>query len=437
MSPSDAFNIMARKHLFLYIFFTLTLAACAQIEAIIPLNPNPDSEEPAATLPFYTPSPKPPTATIPTSTPTVSPLPTLTHTLRPTNTPRPTFTPSVTVPQIIRIGPDNFPNYVNPLTGHTAINPLLLDRRPIAVKVPIFPLSTLPRQSGVSLADHVFEYYLEDGLTRFVAIFYGNDALRVGPIRSGRIFDAHILQMYNSFLVFNGAYKLTMEYYQEVGLDDNFFVVERPGISPLFRDASLSEPNNVFLNTHSIGQYAAELQVDNSRQNLNSNYFYSLGGSGKPTGTKIYIDYSYTSYSYWEYDVMTKRYLRNQGIVERVNGQEGVYTTLTDSLTEQPIAAENVVVLFVSHDFYHKSSDSEIININLEESGSAFVFRNGKAYEAVWERTETNKPLSILSPDGLPFPLKPGVTFFQIIHTESQTIQDDQIWTFLFARPEE
>jgi hypothetical protein len=428
---------MARKQFIIFLLLILTLTSCAQIEAFIPLNSNLESAESVASLPSSTPSPKPPTATVPSPTLTISLIPSLTHTQRPTNTPRPSFTPSVTVPQIIRIGPDNFPEYVNPLTGLTAINPLLLNRRPIAVKVPLFPLSTLPRQSGISLADHVYEYYLEDGLTRFVAVFYGNDALRAGPIRSGRIFDAHILEMYNAFLVFNGAYKTTMEYFEEIGLDDNYFVVERPGISPLFRDVTLSKPNNVFLNTHDIEQYASDLQVDNSRPNLNSNYFYSLGGSGKPNATRIYLDYSYTSYSYWEYDFTTKRYLRNQGIIERVNGQEAVYSPLIDSLTEEPVAAENIVVLFVPHDFFYKSSDSEIININLVDSGSAYVFRNGKFYEAAWERKETYKPLSIFSSDGLPFPLKPGVTFFQVIHTESQTIQNDQDWTFIFARPEE
>ncbi len=38
------------------------------------------------------------------------------------------------------------------------------------------------------MADNVYEYYLEDGMTRFIGVFYGKDAKRVGPVRSAQTF---------------------------------------------------------------------------------------------------------------------------------------------------------------------------------------------------------------------------------------------------------
>ena len=433
--PLKSVNAVRKIIFLLSIGLGLVLTACAQIEDWIPVDLNPISETQPAAQPSVTPTPITPTATVPTPTPTISPIPSLTNTPRPTRTPLPTFTPSVTIPPIVRIGPDNFPDYVNPLTGLTASNPLLLNRRPIVIKIPNYPHNVRP-QSGISLADHVFELYLEAGLTRFAAVFYGNEAVKVGPIRSARISDEHLMRMYNAIFVFNGADKRTLEYYDEQNLNEDLFVVERE-CPPLCRDATIPTYNNLFGNTTLISNYITNNGTDNSRYDLATNYFYSLGGHGVITASRIYVKYSYANYAYWEYDPIDHRYLRYQGSVDLVNGQEEVYTLLTDALTNQPIAADNVIILFVPHEFYYKSSDTEMFKINMVDSGKAYVFRNGKGEEAVWQRTAENKPLSILLTDGSPYPLKPGVTFFQVIHTTSQFIQNGQTWTYIFERPEE
>ena len=80
-------------------------------------------------------------------------------------------------------GPTNFPANVDPLTGLVVSNPGLLDRRPIAIKVNIVPRSSNRPPWGLSYADIVYDYYHNDGYSRFHAIFYGSDAKLVGPIR--------------------------------------------------------------------------------------------------------------------------------------------------------------------------------------------------------------------------------------------------------------
>ena len=390
---------------------------------------------PLPTLPPTIALPTRVTATIlPSNTPepTASPLPTLSPTQKPTRTERPSPTPFPTIPPIVRLVPQNFPDYANPLTGLPIYDPALVDRKPVIVKISNYPHSVRP-QWGLSLADNVFEYYLEDGLTRFAAVFYSNNAAKVGPIRSGRIFDATLLQMYNAIMVFNGADQKVVDYFH--GLDlENSLVVERQGITPLVRDPSLPEPHNLFGDTAAISAYVTERGSENQRPDLVTNSFYSLGNYGKDWAMQVYIRYSYANYAYWEYDLDINRYLRYQGSVDDLDGNPQ-YELLMDKLTGQPIAADNVIVLFVPHEFFYKSSDTEIFDIKLIDQGEAYIFRDGKGNPAIWSRTAVDKPLTILNTKGGLFPLKPGITFFQIIHTDSTYTQDNTTWSFNFIRP--
>ncbi len=417
------------------------LPACSRFDFHLPIDTE-HIAEPTFTEVIPTETPDLPIQEELHTTPTYTLTPTLSPTPKPTRTPYPTSTPTATIPPIIRIGPDNIPDYVNPLTGYPVMNPLLLNRRPVAVKVPNYPHNVYP-QSGLSSADHIFEYHLEQGITRFIAIFYGEDTTRVGPIRSGRIFDAHIIQMYNAVFVFNYAYAeegndpLDVYGYLEDTLNEDLFVVDPGSCEPyMCRDETINSYNNLFANTYGITELINQRGQENSRQDLASNFFNSLGGHSSQKASQIHVNYSYANYAYWQYDKFSFRYLRYQGNVDLLEDNKPEYILLTDANNDNPIAADNIVILFVPHEFIHKSGISEVFDIKLEGRGDAYVFRNGSAFEAVWERKETNKPLSILLPNGSPFPLKPGVTFFQVLHTTSEIIREDPFWIFNFIRPD-
>jgi hypothetical protein len=328
--------------------------------------------------------------------------------------------------------PQNFPDYANPLTGLPIPDSSITNRKPVIVKISNYPHSVRP-QWGLSKADHVFEYYLEDGLTRFAAVFFGNNASQAGPIRSGRIFDATLLQMYNAIMVFNGADQKVIDYFAELELN-NRLVVERQGITPLWRDSSLPRTHNVFGDTAEISAHVTERGSNNQRPDLVTNSFYSLGNYGNDWAMQVYIRYSYANYAYWEYDLNENRYYRYQGNVDNV-ANNPAYELLADSLTGQPIVADNVIVIFVPHEFFYKSSDTEIFDIKLVERGEALIFRDGKGNPAYWSRSDLDKPLTILDTNGGLYPLKPGITFFQIMHTDSTYSITDASWSFEFVRP--
>jgi hypothetical protein len=106
-------------------------------------------------------------------------------------------------------GPDTYPAGVNPLTGELA-GAAQVNRMPIAAKISNYPYSVRP-QSGLSLADVVFEHLAEAGLTRFTAVFLQNEAEAIGSIRSARYIDTEIAPMFGAMLVTSGSSLGTMQ----------------------------------------------------------------------------------------------------------------------------------------------------------------------------------------------------------------------------------
>jgi len=366
----------------------------------------------------------------PTSEPTNEPA---TPTLKPSSTPIATITPLVNVNNFIRVGPFDFPSDINPLTGLPVPNPALLERRPIVAKIPNYPHSVRP-QSGITLADQIYEYYLEWDLTRFAAVFYGNDAARFGPLRSARVFDENLIRMYNAIFVFNGADQRVFKYYEKRELDPNYFVVER-FCPPLCRDDSIPSYNNLFGNTAQVHEHITGWGLPDERHDLSGNFFSSAGGLDFKPGTEVFVTYSYANYAYWAYHEPSERYIRYQGTVDNVDGKSANYEMHMDAFTGQPLTVDNVIILLVPHSFFHKSSDTEFFQMDLTGSGEAYLFRDNKAYPARWHRFKERRPLAIIDLDGKPLALKPGVTFFQVMNSTSEVRQNDQTWFFDFARP--
>jgi hypothetical protein len=335
------------------------------------------------------------------------------------------------------ISPLSLPLGINPLTGQMPNSPELLERRPIASKIAIFPRSIRP-VSGVSLADIVFEYYIEGGLTRFIAVFYGNDAAAVGPVRSGRFFDEHIVRMYQSYFVFKFADPRVWNYFQSTDIR-SFLIV--PGVTscpPFFvgqydRDTY----NNVFFNT---GKFAACLQkkgMDNSAPNLKPGYFSMNVPEISETAMRIYARYSLDNYHFWAYDPSIEQYYRSQEANNiRDDGNTPEYTLFDDALTGSALSTDNLIYLFVPHTFESDEHErAEIYHIDLIGEGDAVLFRNGIVISAYWRRAANDQPLLITDRSRIPLPLKNGRTFYEVIGKSSAyTLQDSQAF-FDFETP--
>lgn len=322
----------------------------------------------------------------------------------------------------------------NPLTGLSA-DPNLLNRRPVAVKISTFPREVRAYQSGLSLADVAYEYYIEDGLTRFVAVFYGQNANRAGPVRSGRYFDEHVMRMYRAVLVFANADERVENYLlSQAELKPFLFVMRSDNCPPLCRDTTISGYNNVFVDTAGVG---AKI-LDNSRQELRQTVFGPLfSPSSYPVITKIFTHYSQYSYGYWEYDPINLTYWRYSDAqnAEALAINE-VYQPHIDQWNGEQISAQNVVVLVVPHIFNNEyDREDQVFNIQLLGSGTAYIFRDGRMILGAWLRDSLNQPIQLVDKSRSPIPLHPGVTFYQVINPESGFRQNGETVEFFFSIP--
>ena len=347
----------------------------------------------------------------------------------------PKFPPQA-LPTSSNITPYSAPAQINPLTGIQPARPELLERRPIASKIALFPRYIRP-MSGLSRADVVFEYFIEAGLTRFIAVFYGNDAEWVGPVRSGRFFDEHIAHMYQSYLVFKYADKRVYDYLKESDLHD-FLVVPGNTSCPPFviGKQAFDSYNNVFFDTTQFNDCLAKREKDNLRPNLNFGYFSDTPPiSGEPA-LGIFARYSPDDYHYWEYDQLAHIYYRYQEKNGVRNGGTPAYAPLTDALTGEQVSADNVIYLFVPYTFYDKyQEEDEVYHIDLIGFGKAYLFRDGRVFSAYWRRVASNQPLLIIDPNGMPLPLKPGRTFYQVLSQDSIVVDENTLWYFQFKLP--
>ncbi len=367
------------------------------------------------------------------STPAALPSPAVTVTPLPSAVPAATVSPSPT-PEFppAGYGPANFPPGIDPLTGLAA--PIEnLERRPLIVKVENLPRNHRP-QFGLNSADHVYEYYTEEGSTRFAAVFYGQNAEKVAPIRSARYFDIRLVQMYRANFVFGGAYEKLWN--RLVSSDfGRRLIVEGAGSCPALCRYDPNGANFLTANTGEMAAYLSGRNMDNTRQNLDGLFFQSQVPTDGLPASQIFIRYSGAIYNRWDYDPAAGNYQRYEDAADDITRTNPQYDLLTDRLTGQPVTAQNVVVLVVPYFSADPGADTEVLDAKLEGSGPAFFFRDGQTYTGQWRRDKVDGLLTLTLSEGVPFPLKPGRTWFEVVGASSQFALQDGRSTFTHAFP--
>jgi hypothetical protein len=345
-----------------------------------------------------------PTATVTPATATATALPTATE-----------------VPKAY--GPDNFPTGVDPLTGLKVSDASLLDRRPLAVKVQMIPRGERPPW-GVSKADIVYDFYQNSGATRLHAIFYGQNADEVGPIRSARLLDSLLVPMYQSIFAFGSADQRILNRLFNSTFSDRLVLEGSQDCPPMCR-VDPNGPNYLVTNTAELSKYAVTKNIDNTRPTLNGMSFDPQTPSGGDPGQRVYVRFNFNDYNRWDYDANSGAYLRFQDSADDNGGGEQ-YVPLLDKSTNQQITSDNVVVLFASHEyaFNTHAGAGEIVQINLSGTGTAYAFRDGNAYKVTWH-AESGKVLYLTNADGTPYQYKPGNTWYQIVGLNSKV--DNQL----------
>lgn len=304
---------------------------------------------------------------------------------------------------------------LNPLTGEPVSDPAQLSLPPALVSISNFPASARP-QAGLAAAPIVFEVYIGEGMTRFLGLFYGDyptlpesdpaqpdQAAYIGPVRSGRVSYEGIRSHYNGFLVMASAAQSVKR-----GLSNYTNVFGPDG----------SDVNSAMVTTDKLGQLAQASGKKVDLQALSANAFSAdpPGDQAGQAGTVIWLPYSYFNQIFWRYDPESGAYLRSQD-----QADAKTFVQATDRLTGEPLAFENVVVLFARHQVISPT----VIDLDLDyvPPTPALLFRDGQMYKIFWttangdyeRETGRLRPIRFVDAQGEPFPLKPGQTWIQVV----------------------
>ena len=370
----------------------------------------------------------------PTSTPTATPKPTKTATptatVTDTATPTQTFTPTATP---VIAGPEDYPEGMNPLTGLMVDDPALLERRPVMIKVSNFPRQGRPH-AGLSDADIVFDYYIGEGTNRFMALYYGKDSEKVGPIRSGRLVDAQLVRLYQGILGYASADPYNVNPTILYNLNYRAITQTQYTCPALCDEGNSHTVFSVFANTAELTAYYNKIMgIESYHPDLRGMYFDSDAPKDAQQAEKVSVLFNVQNIGEWDFDAAGGNYLRSIETVDEWNNIKMV--PLTDRNNDKRITADNVIVLFANYTQYAPTLHD--IGLWYNYNGErAIVFRDGMAIDGIWKYIAADRPLQFFTQNGDNLALKPGNTWIIIVGLNS-TLEttDTGEWTFTFSLP--
>lgn len=340
-------------------------------------------------------------------------------------TPTPTSNPEIE-------GLVSFPENVNPLTGLVVEDPSRLERRPVMVKVSNFPRTGRPH-AGLSYADMVYEYYIGYGLNRFMGIYLGQDSSQVGPVRSGRLVDAQLAEMYQALLFYaNADPQVDKVLLEELG---NRALAEMYLPSPpKYRIGEVLDETTLFVNTAELTDYVNNyVDISNRRRDLRGMIFSDMIHPENKTANILGVQFWTTTRGEWHYDPQTGKYLR---WIEEVTGDNEIkMIPLVDRLNDNQLAFSNVIILFATYIEYAPTLH-DIQMYDNTAGKRAIFFRDGVMTEGTWKTVSNGRPIQFFNSWGLPMHLKQGNTWI-VLTGDSSTFYETEtgVWELHFDLP--
>jgi hypothetical protein len=289
----------------------------------------------------------------------------------------------------------------SPFTG-LPVEPEVLDRPLLIVKIE--NSENARPQSGMDAADIVIEELVEGGITRFMVLLHGQLPAVAGPVRSARPVDVDLLSgLGSSGFAYSGA---RAEVEGLLAAAPAVRVVE--GVDGFFRDDARRAPHNLYVRPEAVLDVVTRR---GARPLIDIGWVFddvapadplvcppTATGCADPGGS-IVVEMSRSFRTGWTYDAVAGVYRRDQ------NGRPFA------AAGSGEIGAANVVVLATRH--YVGASGYDETDATTA-GAPAIVLRDGRRYEARWVKPTARDLLLIQTPDGRPFPLKPGATWIHL-----------------------
>lgn len=285
-------------------------------------------------------------------------------------------------------------------------------------------------QSGLTSADVVYEAIAEGGITRFLAIFYCQDAEFVGPVRSARTYFIDFLSGYGPYPLYahvGGANTPgpadalgQIQKYGWQGYNDlNQFSI---GFPVYVRDydrlgRTVATEHTVYSGTSKLWDYAAKnrkLTNEDEEGNVwDEDYTFPIikedaKADARPASQTVSYEFwdGYADFAVsWKYDKATNTYLRSNGGAAH-----------TDLNNKKQIAAKNVVILFMRES---RANDGYEGNLHMlygtKGTGKALIFQDGEEIEGTWSKKDRTSELVLKDNRGQDIEFNPGLIWYSVV----------------------
>ena len=289
-------------------------------------------------------------------------------------------------------------------------------------------------QSGISFADAVYEIVAEGGITRFLSVYYCQDAGYVGPVRSARTYFLDFISEYGNFPLYahvGGANQpgpadalSQIDDYGWGGYNDmNQFSIGFPTFWGDYNRLghATSTEHTMYSTTQKLWDFAKTRKltnVDKEGEAWDKNFVsYSFKDdapvSDRPAAQKLHFKFWNSLPDYfvdWAYDKVSNTYKRSNGSNLHI-----------DLDTNKQLSAKNIVVLFMTE---RNAFDGYENNVHLlygtRGTGRALVFRDGKKVEGTWQKSKRTARTLIFDSDGEPIKFDRGQIWFSILPTDGK-----------------
>lgn len=327
-------------------------------------------------------------------------------------------------------GPANQECPINGMKLTSGHKRLWESRRPLGVMIENH--TDARPQSGLSSADVIYEAVAEGGITRFLAIFYCQDAKYIGPVRSARIYFIHILEGYGKSPLYahvGGANTPgpadALGYIRKQGWDAyndlNQFSIAFPYYYRDYeRNPGVATEHTMYSSTKKLWQYAAEKRDltdtdedgDAWREDFKA---WQFKDDEPATATAPTINYEFWSgrpafSAVWTYLPQTNSY-------ERAHRQGGPHI---DKNTGKAITVKNVAVVFMKEAPARDGYPGGHLLYTVTGTGKAIVFQDGGATVGTWKKADNTSSLTLYNSSGQEIEFNRGPIWISVLPTGNE-----------------
>lgn len=253
-------------------------------------------------------------------------------------------------------------------------------------------------QLGLRSADVVYVEQVEGGVTRIMAVFSSKTPSRVGPVRSARISDLHILPQYgHPALAYSGVQSKMKPYVRRSPVYD--VSPDRAGPA-YYRAGGRPAPYNLFATTKTL---LARAPKASKPRDIGFRF-----GAAPDGGKKVK---SFTAR--WPSGTMSFRW----------SGRQHRWLTYYDGHADPAaeggqLGGKTVIVQYAktTRSRFHDFLGNYTPLVQTIGTGKAVVLRDGKAYQAKWSRPSEGKGTTFTTTSGAPMTFAPGQVWVALVN---------------------